>query len=79
MSVFRVTSVIDHMGIKDKPNLMSEMMKIVIEWLVSSKAWLELETARLRLEAEKTIWETENSVFSTETGSYDWEFTEEWV
>ena len=34
MSVFRVTSVIDHIGIKDKPNLMSEMMKIVMEFVI---------------------------------------------
>ena len=67
------------MEVKDSSNLMNNALKVIEEWLVSSKAWFELESARLRLEAEKRMWEVENEVLSPELGRYDWEFIEEWV
>ncbi|MDP6920840.1 MAG: hypothetical protein QF709_02875 [Candidatus Thalassarchaeum sp.] len=54
-------------------------MKMIEEWLASSKVWFELESARLKLEAETRLWEAENEVFSPEAGCYDWEFIDEWV
>ena len=67
------------MEVKDSSNFMNNALKVIEEWLVSSKAWFELESARLRLEAEKRMWEVENEVLSPELGRYDWEFIEEWV
>ena len=67
------------MEVKDSSNLMNNALKVIEEWLVSSKAWFELESARLRLEAETRVWKVENEVFSPESGRYDWEFIEEWV
>ena len=40
------------MDIMDNSNFMNDVMKMIEEWLASSKAWLELESARLKLEAE---------------------------
>ena len=67
------------MEVKDSSNLMNNALKVIEEWLVSSRAWVELESARLRLEAETRVWEVENEVFSPESGRYDWEFIDEWV
>ena len=67
------------MEVKGSSNFMNNALKVIEEWLVSSKAWFELESARLRLEAEKRMWEVENEVLSPELGRYDWEFIEEWV
>ena len=67
------------MEIMDNYDFMNDAMKMIEEWLASSKAWLELESARLKLEVETRLWEAENEVFSPETGCYDWEFIDEWV
>ena len=67
------------MEVKGSSNFMNNALKVIEEWLVSSKVWFELESARLRLEAEKRMWEVENEVLSPELGRYDWEFIEEWV
>jgi len=67
------------MDIMDNSNFMNDAMKMIEEWLASSKAWLELESARLKLEAETRLWEAENEVFSPGAGCYDWEFIDEWV
>ena len=67
------------MEMKDNPDFMNDAMKMIEEWLASSKAWFELESARLKLEAEVRMWEAENSAFSGGEGCYDWEFTEEWA
>ena len=67
------------MEVKDSSNFMNNALKVIEEWLVSSKVWFELESARLRLEAETRVWEVENEVFSPESGRYDWEFIDEWV
>ena len=67
------------MEVKGSSNFMNNALKIIEDWLGSSKAWFELESARLRLEAEKRMWEVENEVLSPELGRYDWEFIEEWV
>ena len=67
------------MEIMDNSDFMNDAMKMIEEWLASSKAWLELESARLKLEAEMRVGEAENEVFSPEAGCYDWEFIDEWV
>jgi len=67
------------MEIMDNSDFMNDAMKMIEEWLASSKVWFELESARLKLEAETRLWEAENEVFSPETGCYDWEFIDEWV
>ena len=67
------------MEIMDNSDFMNDAMKMIEEWLASSKVWLELESARLKLEVETRLWEAENEVFSPETGCYDWEFIDEWV
>ena len=67
------------MEIKDNSDFMRDAMKMIEEWLASSKAWLELESARLRLEAEIMEWEAENRVLPNAVDCYDWEFVEEWV
>ena len=67
------------MEIMDNSDFMNDAMKMIEEWLASSKAWLELESARLKLEVETRLWEAENEVFAPETGCYDWEFIDEWV
>ena len=67
------------MEIMDNSDFMNDAMKMIEEWLASSKAWLELESARLKLEAETRLWATENEVFSPEAGCYDWEFIDEWL
>ncbi len=55
---------------------MRDAMKMIEEWLASSKAWLELESARLRLEAEIMEWEAENRVLPNAVDSYDRAFVE---
>ena len=67
------------MEIMDNSDFMNDAMKMIEEWLASSKAWLELESARLKLEVETRLWEAVNEVFSPEAGCYDWEFIDEWV
>ena len=67
------------MEIMDNSDFMNDAMKMIEEWLASSKAWLELESARLKLEVETRLWEAENEVFSPEAACYDWEFIDEWV
>ena len=67
------------MEIMDNSDFMNDAMKMIEEWLASSKAWLELESARLKLEVETRLWEAENEVFSPEAGCYDWEVIDEWV
>ena len=67
------------MEIKDKSNFMNDAMKMIEEWLASSKAWFELESARLKLEVETSMWEAENEVLSPSTGCYSWEFIDEWL
>ena len=67
------------MEIMDNSDFMNDAMKMIEEWLASSKVWFELESARLKLEAETRLWEVENEVFSPEAGCYDWEFIDEWV
>ena len=59
------------MEIMDNFDFMNDAMKMIEEWLASSKAWLELESARLKLEAETRLWEAENEVLSPEAGCYD--------
>ena len=67
------------MEMMDKSNFMNDAMKMIEEWLSSSKVWFELESARLKLEAETSVWKAENDVFSTEAGCYEWEFIDEWL
>jgi len=67
------------MEMKDKSDFMNDAMKMIEEWLSSSKVWFELESARLKLEAETSAWEAENDVFTTEAGCYGWEFIDEWL
>ena len=67
------------MEMKDNSDFMNDAMKMIEEWLASSKAWFELESTRLKLEAETSAWEAENDVFSPEAGCYEWEFIDEWL
>ena len=67
------------MEIMDNSDFMNDAMKMIEDWLASSKVWFELESARLKLEAETRLWEAENEVFSPEAGCYVWEFIDEWV
>ena len=67
------------MDIMDSSNFMNDAMKMIEEWLASSKAWFELESARLKLEVETSAWEAENDVFSPEAGCYEWGFIDEWL